>query len=231
MTSKNEKNDKKNKGPKTVIPKQLLDDALAAVETRSHKNANSIQSQDLNEASEAPAKATPAETEQPQTTSSEMADLKDRYLRLAAEFENYKKRIQKEKADVLKYGAQSALKDLLEIVDNLERALKTIETTQDFASLRSGIEIIYRQLQKLLEKHGVRVIDPKHQEFDPAYHEALSKVAFPGVPADHIVEVQQKGYMLYDKLLRAARVVVSAGEAPSESPPESPSGEKKDPES
>lgn len=143
---------------------------------------------------------------------SERDDLKDRYLRLAAEFENFKRRVLKEHQDLLNYATESLIKDLLETVDNLERALehaRTPEDALDSKTLLEGVELTLRGLMRVLERTGVKVVPATGEKFDPSLHEAVGQVEARDHPPGQVVEVHQKGYLLKDRLLRPALVGVS----------------------
>lgn len=146
----------------------------------------------------------------------------EKFLRLQAEFENFRRRTLKEKQDNFKYGHQNLVKDLLSTVDNLERAVVHGEENQDgdFQSLLQGVELVQRELLGALAKHGVERIEAKGTAFDPNVHEAMAQVASPDVPPNTVIDVLQTGYMIRDRMLRPARVVVSkaADEAQSEPP-------------
>lgn len=143
----------------------------------------------------------------------ELGELKDRHLRLAAEFENYKRRTLKEHQDLLNYATENLIKELLATVDNLERALDHVrqqgEGGPDSENLTEGVELTYRSLLQALEKSGVDVVDPVEGQFDPKVHEALRQVPSAEHEPGSILEVFQKGYVLRDRLLRPALVAVS----------------------
>jgi molecular chaperone GrpE len=142
----------------------------------------------------------------------ELAELKDRYLRLGADFDNFRRRTLKERQDLLNYANENLVKELLGIVDNLERAVehgRKEEQRAEGDNLLQGIELTYRSLQQLLTRHGVTEIQALDQGFDPQIHEAVRRVSKPGKSAGTVVEVYQKGYMLKDKLLRPAMVAVA----------------------
>lgn len=142
------------------------------------------------------------------TAEAELAELKDRYLRHLAEFENYKKRIQKDKEELIKYGNESLLYELLPVIDNLEMALKHSDhNTSD--GLVKGVEITLREFQRVMEKFGVTPIPAIGKPFDPALHHAMSQVERTDVEDQTVVEEMRRGYMLGDKVLRASMVSVS----------------------
>ncbi|HSR36356.1 MAG TPA: nucleotide exchange factor GrpE [Desulfurivibrionaceae bacterium] len=143
----------------------------------------------------------------------EAKDLQDRLLRLAAEFENFKKRMQRERETAMKYAEEGLLRDLLPSLDNLERAVEQGKTSGDAAGLLEGVEMTLSGLRNTLEKYGLKPVDGAGQPFDPNLHEALAMEASDTVPPNTILQEYQKGYMFKDRLLRAAKVVVAkAGE-------------------
>jgi len=144
----------------------------------------------------------------------EVETAKDRMLRAAADFENYKKRAVREKNDFMKYVAEGFVTDVLPILDNLERAIDTTtnaNSAPDFASFREGVKLIHKQLTDVLEKRNVIKIEAVGEPFDPNVHEAIMPVKSDEFPANTVVEEFQKGYMLYDKVIRPAMVSVSMG--------------------
>jgi molecular chaperone GrpE len=135
-------------------------------------------------------------------------EFKDRYLRTLADFENFRKRADREKSDFYKYALQGVLKDLLPILDNFDRALDHAEQGDDF---HKGVLLIYKQLLDVLKKHGVKPIDESGVRFDPNIHEAVISEEDRSVPAQSVTAVLQKGYFLHDRLLRPAMVKVAVG--------------------
>jgi len=143
----------------------------------------------------------------------EKAQLEDRYLRLQADFDNHRKRVLREKQETLSYGHENMVKDLLPVVDNLERAIEhgSASSGADFESMLQGVELVRRELLAVLAKHGVGTMEAEGEAFDPNVHEALAQVEDPTVPAGRVARMLQKGYRLRDRLLRPARVLVSKG--------------------
>ena len=145
----------------------------------------------------------------PQTkVAPDTAEWRDRYLRTLADFDNYRKRADREKQDFFKYALAGALRDLLPVLDNFDRALEHAEQGDEF---HRGVALIYKQLFDVLQKHGVRVIEEGNIKFDPNIHEAVVRVEDPSVPSHTVVQVLQKGYFLHDRLLRPAMVKVAVG--------------------
>ena len=132
--------------------------------------------------------------------------LKDRWLRLAAEFDNYRKRNAREWRDLKLRAAAEVLLEMLELADNLERALAAAE---DASSLRKGVELTHQQLQAALKRFGVEAIEAGGGEFDPARHEAVLMVDSQDVESHRIVDVVRRGYTLHGEVLRPARVTVA----------------------
>jgi len=138
----------------------------------------------------------------------EEQEVDDRLLRLAADFENYKKRAARERQEYVAFANERLLKELLPILDDLERALDAAEQHEE-AQLEDGVRLVYRSLASLLERHGVQQI-PTDGKFDPHVHEAL--LAQPSEAEEGtVIQVLQKGYTLGDRVLRPARVIISSG--------------------
>ena len=142
----------------------------------------------------------------------EFKALQDKYLRLAAEFDNYKRLSQREQRDYARFANEGILKDLLPIVDNLERAVRSSKDKQGRDGLIQGVQLTLKQFMEALAKFGVRPIASVGQAFDPSCHEAVARVESKTVPAGSVVEEFQRGYYLHDRILRPAMVTVSAAE-------------------
>jgi molecular chaperone GrpE len=164
----------------------------------------------------AEAQAAPTLEEQLALAEAEAVDLKDRLLRALAEAENTRRRTLRERDDALKYGITAFAKDLLDVADNLRRALEAADKVQlgDEASrqLLEGVAATERALLNAFERHGIRRIDPKGERFDHNFHQAIFEAPGTGKPAGTVVEVLQPGYVLHDRLLRPAMVGVAKGE-------------------
>jgi molecular chaperone GrpE len=150
----------------------------------------------------------------------EAADLKDRMLRLAADYENYKKRNERERATAMKYAGEQIFREFLPVVDNLERAVSHSgvegnDASAKLAGLLEGVELTLKGLHSSLEKFEVKPIESKGQPFDPNKQEALTMEPSDTVPVNHVVNEFEKGYFYKDRLLRAAKVTVSSGKAES----------------
>jgi len=138
----------------------------------------------------------------------ELKEMSEKYLRLYAEFDNYKKRVNKDKEELLKYGQESLLYELLTVIDNLELALKHA-SDEVSTGLIQGVEITYKELMKTLEKFGLTAVDAEGENFDPSVHHAMSQVERDDVEENIVVEEYRKGYKLKDKVLRPSLVSVS----------------------
>lgn len=138
----------------------------------------------------------------------ELKAMSEKYLRLYAEFDNYKKRINKDKEELLKYGQESLLYELLTVIDNLELALKHA-SDEVSTGLIQGVEITYKELIKTLEKFGLNAVEAEGKTFNPSVHHAMSQVENGELEENIVVEEYRKGYMLKDKVLRPALVAVS----------------------
>jgi molecular chaperone GrpE len=141
-----------------------------------------------------------------QKLKAERDSLLDRLARAQAEFENARRRATKEQQDFRDYAAADAIKSLLPVIDSFERALQVRSETGDF---RSGVELIYKQLQDALAKLGVRAIPAKGEPFDPRVHEAIEMVETSDVPDHEVLDELQRGYKMKDRLLRPAMVKVA----------------------
>ena len=139
----------------------------------------------------------------------EIEDQKDKYLRLSAEFDNYRKRTMKEKAELILNGGEKSISSILPIVDDFERALKNMETATDVAAVKEGVELIYNKFMTVLGQNGVKVIETKEQPLDTDYHEAIAVIPAPDEALKgKILDCVQTGYTLNDKVIRHAKVVV-----------------------
>ena len=139
----------------------------------------------------------------------EIEDQKDKYLRLSAEFDNYRKRTMKEKAELILNGGEKSISSILPIVDDFERALKNMETATDVAAVKEGVELIYNKFMTVLGQNGVKVIETKEQPLDTDYHEAIAEIPAPDEALKgKILDCVQTGYTLNDKVIRHAKVVV-----------------------
>lgn len=146
------------------------------------------------------------ELEQAQAT---IEDQKDKYLRLSAEFDNYRKRTMKEKAELILNGGERCITSILPIIDDFERALQTMQSATDVAAVREGVELIYTKFISTLEKNGVKAIETQEKALDTDFHEAIAVIPAPTKELKgKILDCTKKGYTLNDKVIRHAQVVV-----------------------
>ena len=138
-----------------------------------------------------------------------IGDLKDKYLRQAAEFDNYRKRVLKEKSELIQNGGESVISSLLPIIDDFERALQNMKKSDDTAALKEGVELIYQKFMKTLESNGLKTIETKEADFNTDFHEAVAMIPAPNDESKgKVVDCVQKGYKLNDKVIRHAKVAV-----------------------
>jgi molecular chaperone GrpE len=139
----------------------------------------------------------------------ELAEMKDKYLRIFAEFDNYRKRTIKEKQDIIKLASRDVLNAVLPAVDDFDRAIRVASENENEAAIPEGIILIYHKLFKSLEQQGIKEMETNGQDFDPEMHEALTKVPAPNDELKgKIIDTIEKGYSLNDKIIRYAKVVV-----------------------
>lgn len=192
---------KKKDGIKTEAEK-LTEEEILSEETVLEETEESTQAEETEEAE--------AEEKDPlEIANEEIEQLKDKYLRTVAEFENYKKRTLKEKTELILNGAEKTVDAFLPVVDDFERALETAEKADDVTALKEGMELIYKKFMKTLEGLGVKKIETEDADFNVDYHEAVAMV--PGADDDKkgkVIDCIQTGYMLNDKVIRHAKVAV-----------------------
>lgn len=139
----------------------------------------------------------------------EKAELNDRFLRLFSEFDNYKKRVSKEKLDLISTASEKVIVSLLPVIDDFERAIAANEKAEDVTSIKEGFNLIYNKLMQMMKRFDVEEIQAKGEEFDTDYHEAVTH--FPAQKEEDkgkVIDVTEKGYKLKDKVIRYAKVVV-----------------------
>ncbi len=147
----------------------------------------------------------------------EVAKLKDQVLRLAAELENTRRRAERDKVDIARYAIANFARDLLVVTDNFERALHAAgeehknPTAETLSGIIAGLRMTEKELLSVLERNGVKRIYPKGEKFDPNIHQAVAQIPSDSVPTGHVVDVAQPGFMIKERVLRAAMVTVSSG--------------------
>ncbi|MEJ2685273.1 MAG: nucleotide exchange factor GrpE [Candidatus Sulfobium sp.] len=180
------------------------------------KDVESGKNKEVEEAAEEASSSEEAPEEKGPASDEKGQDLNDKYLRLYAEFENYKKRVSREKEDLLQYGNEALLYELLPAIDHLELALK--HASRDAGGgIVQGVEITLKELQRTLEKFGLRRIESTGRSFDPAVHHAMAQVEREDMNEKMVAEEFRAGYLYRDKVLRPSLVAVSVKPATSES--------------
>lgn len=169
------------------------------------------------ESAEAGEAAEPSLEEQLSAAREESKSNYDRYLRSVAEMENYRRRSLREKEEARKYATSSLIEDLLPVLDNLELGLEAAENHPEARGIVQGFELVSQQIKTILKEHGVEEIDPRGEPFDPHRHESTGYAQDDEVPEGSVVMVSRKGYVLNDRLLRPAMVVLSGGPPAEES--------------
>ena len=161
-----------------------------------------------------PEEATPQTPEEKlEQAQADAAAAHDRFLRASAELENYKKRTQKEMAEFKRFANASLVKEILGVVDNLERALESSNGTNDKEQLAEGLDLTLKELLKIFKTFHVTPVDSLGEQFDPRYHQAMMQEESADHPENVVIRELQKGYMIHDRLLRPAMVVVSKAAA------------------
>lgn len=172
----------------------MADDDTPAVD----EMADQTDAEPVDEAAEALAKAV-----------AEAAEWRDKYLRLQAEFDNYRKRTLKEKMSLVESGGENVIKALLPVVDDVDRALAAMEKSDDVEALRGGVRLISQKFNEVMRQQGVSEIEAVGKEFDVDVHEAVARFPIDGKNSGEIIDVVQKGYKLGEKVIRYAKVVVA----------------------
>ncbi|HUX53520.1 MAG TPA: nucleotide exchange factor GrpE [Williamwhitmania sp.] len=139
----------------------------------------------------------------------QLAESKDRYLRLSAEFDNFRKRSRKEREDLIKTAGESVIVELLHVVDDFDRAIKSIDQSTDLQAIKDGIQLITNKFGEFLKRQGVTEIDAMGHELNTDLHEAITKIPSPDESAKgKVIDVVQKGYLLNEKVIRYSKVIV-----------------------
>ncbi len=230
----------------TEIGQDVIDEALRSVERHMHPGVTvELEGAEASPSAEAPPRASSSalqaeldaarkelETLRAQLEFSQgkgremMGRIKeehDRALRAQADLENYRKRAQKEKEEVQKFGSERLLRDLLPVMDNLDRALEAAEKSPDIVSFQKGVAMTRKSFEDALGRHGVKSFSAKGQAFDPRVHEAIQQVETADMPAGHVLQEVVRGFMLNERLVRPALVVVAKAPAAPAPAPTQPS--------
>ena len=184
---------------------------MKAEELNVEETQNTAEEQPQNDQAEEAAPLTHEEQLEKELEEAQTAieEQKDKYLRLSAEFDNYRKRTIKEKAELILNGGEKSISSILPVIDDFERAIKTMETAKDVSAVKEGVELIYNKFMAVLAQNGVKVIETKDQPLDTDYHEAIAVIPAPSKEQKgKILDCVQTGYTLNDKVIRHAKVVV-----------------------
>ncbi len=199
MKDKKEENSRKAQDPEAVVVDEV--NATPAEDHEAEVAGAEIADDELSEEEKL--------QKENEKLSADLEKEKKEYMFLMAEFDNFRKRTLREKSELIKNAAESAFRGLLPIVDDFERALKASEGSEDAASMRQGMELIYKKLVKYMATNGVKEMDPEDSTFDADRHEAISAVPVPDEEQKgKILDTVEKGYTINDKVLRHAKVVV-----------------------
>ncbi|MEN8227364.1 MAG: nucleotide exchange factor GrpE [Bacteroidota bacterium] len=173
-------------------------------------NGEEVQQEEVKEtAPQVEEEKEPVEEKKEPTTEEKLAELQDRYLRLSAEYDNFRKRTLKEKIDLQKSANERLLEALLPVADDFDRALQSVDGAKDIEALKEGFNLIFGKFSGFLDQHGVKEIEAVKKEFDTDLHEAITKIPAPSKKMKgKVVDVIQKGYYLNEKVLRYSKVVI-----------------------
>ena len=193
---------------KQTITSELEQEVIGSQET-----AESKEDQQLNEEENIEVEVkdeAPAVEEDPVARlESEVSEWKDKYVRLSAEFDNYRRRTLKEKMELTKTAGENVLVKVLPVADDFERAIQSMQDAKDCTAILEGVDLIYHKFKEFLNQQGVKTIDAMHTQFDTDIHEALTKIPAPKKKLKgKVVDVIEKGYTLNDKVIRFSKVVV-----------------------
>lgn len=184
---------------------------MKAEELNMEENQHTADAQPQDDQAEEAAELTQEEALQKELEEAQAAieEQKDKYLRLSAEFDNYRKRTMKEKAELILNGGEKSISSILPVIDDFERAIKMMETATDVNAVKEGVELIYNKFMAAMAQNGVKVIDTIGKTLDTDYHEAIAVVPAPSEELKgKILDCVQTGYTLNDKVIRHAKVVV-----------------------
>lgn len=201
----------KNNKNKNMNSKEKENNQEEELKAQAAQNEGSEETtaQEASQENEAPLTEEEKLAQELEKANEQIEEQKDKYLRLSAEFDNYRKRTIKEKAELILNGGEKSISSILPIVDDFERALKNMETATDLAAVKEGIELIYHKFISVLGQNGVKVIETKEKPLDTDFHEAIAVIPTPDEALKgKIIDCVQTGYTLNDKVIRHAKVVV-----------------------
>lgn len=201
-----------SKGSKKAKKEEIVEEQAIENENVAAEDTQSEATDQVEEATEEKMEETPEVSEEEskiEELTAKVSELNDRYLRLTAEYDNYRKRTLKERMELTKSAGEGLLKGLLPVVDDFDRAISHLGEASDLKAVKEGIDLIYNKFQEFLKQNGVNEIDAKEKDFDTDLHEAITKI-----PVEEesmkgkVIDCVEKGYMLNDKVMRFAKVVV-----------------------
>ena len=211
MEQNTEKQETEAKAEESVQNDENLSDTdtnAAETDSKDGQQTENVADSAAEKASEAE-KAADQPAEKEEDWHGKYDELNDKYLRLMAEFDNYRKRTLKEKMDLTKYAEEDVLKGILKVVDDMERAINDLGTAPDANAVKEGVELIYKKFKSFLETRGLKEVEAMHQDLDTDKHEAVAKFTAPSEDLKgKIIDVVEKGYYLHDKIIRYAKVVI-----------------------
>lgn len=191
---------KKDKSKEKEIKKEILEETVA--QSKQTEQTNEIDEQEAPVAEE-------QEVCNEEILKNQLDEMNDKYIRLVAEFDNYKRRTLRERIELIKSAGEDIFKDILPVIDDVERAIQNIEQSKDIEAVKTGINLIHSKFIDFLKQNGVTVIETTDNEFDLDKHEAVTKIPAPSEELKgKIVDVIKKGYMLNDKVIRYSQVVI-----------------------
>lgn len=196
---------------KEEMKKEVDETTENTVEQPTPETEAPVEGEATQEAEEPAKELTPEEQLQAQVDelTKEQEEMKDKYLRLSAEFDNYRKRTMKEKAELILNGGEKTITAILPVIDDMERALATMQKATDVEAVKEGVELIYNKFIQILGQNGVQAIDTKEKELDTDYHDAIAIIDAPSEELKgKILDCVETGYTLNDKVIRHAKVVV-----------------------
>ena len=193
--------------------KSLLDSISKVKEEKNVEEINeTVENTENKEKEEISNTAEETSTNENEELQKKYDELNNQYIRLAADFDNYRKRQAQERESLLKYGAENTLKKIIEVLDNFDRGAKANETIEDCEKVKESFNLVHKQLLDVLAKAGLETIEAEGKEFDPNFHEAVMQTPTSDYPEHTIIAELQKGYKLEDRVLRPSLVNVATAE-------------------
>ncbi|TLX76934.1 nucleotide exchange factor GrpE [Labilibacter sediminis] len=205
MATKGSKKTKKEE----VVEEQVTAKEEVAAEAKTEETTEQAETKEKEEEAAEETVELTSEEKQIEELTGKVSEINDRYLRLSAEYDNYRKRTLKERMELTKSAGEGLLKGLLPVVDDFDRAISHLGEASDLDAVKEGIDLIYNKFQEFLKQNGVVEIEAKEKEFDTDLHEAITKIPAPDDSMKgKVIDCIEKGYMLNDKVMRFSKVVV-----------------------